>query len=426
MSLTGINSLAGSAGAGAPVSALLEVADIAARDAIAALDRFQGMRVLVIDASADVNVGSGRAFYQLGAGLTNLDWLRISEEEAMDLDDTDGLPQGATNLYNQTHTGDVTGSILLTIAADAVDNTKLANMPTLTIKGNNTGGAADPIDLTVSDVNALLGTAPALLTTKGDLLVHNVTTEARFPVGTNGQVIVADSTQPDGMKWESAIPNPVIQVIGIGMDGDTSFFISSQPTSPAAFDVYLNGQLRLRGLDYTQIASVFTWLDPGGVILKTTDTLVLRWTDNALIASSVTKEIFISGTDYSDNNGDYRVISLSQNGSQRFTFHIPNDFASLTSIKLIGIPSAGAAGAAKDIDLSSEYGAIGEASNNFTESDIATTYDLTGTSGEITEVLDLNVVLSSLAAGQFIGVFVDHNGIGGAIDYLGVKLIYKT
>ena len=41
--------------------------------------------------------------------------------------DTDDIAEGSTNLYNATHTGDVTGSTALTIAADAVDGTKIAD-----------------------------------------------------------------------------------------------------------------------------------------------------------------------------------------------------------------------------------------------------------------------------------------------------------
>jgi hypothetical protein len=41
--------------------------------------------------------------------------------------DTDDVSQGSTNLYNQTHTGDVTGSTALTIAADAVDGSNIAD-----------------------------------------------------------------------------------------------------------------------------------------------------------------------------------------------------------------------------------------------------------------------------------------------------------
>jgi len=40
-----------------------------------------------------------------------------------------------------------------------------------------------------------------ILTTAGDLLVHNATLPVRFPVGTNGQVITADSAQAEGIRW---------------------------------------------------------------------------------------------------------------------------------------------------------------------------------------------------------------------------------
>jgi len=61
-------------------------------------------------------------------------------------------------------TGDVTsvaGALATTIAADAVGNTKLANMATMTIKGNNTGGTADPADLTASQVRTVLAMGDA-------------------------------------------------------------------------------------------------------------------------------------------------------------------------------------------------------------------------------------------------------------------------
>lgn len=40
-----------------------------------------------------------------------------------------------------------------------------------------------------------------IMTTKGDILTHNGTTLAVLSVGTNGQVLSADSTQSTGLKW---------------------------------------------------------------------------------------------------------------------------------------------------------------------------------------------------------------------------------
>tara|TARA_Y100000310_G_scaffold103241_1_gene101516 strand:+ start:11520 stop:12293 length:774 start_codon:yes stop_codon:yes gene_type:complete len=52
---------------------------------------------------------------------------------------------------------------------------------------------------TVIDLTASIPT-----TTKGDVVVHNGTTNVRLGVGTDGQVITADSAQTEGIKWADA------------------------------------------------------------------------------------------------------------------------------------------------------------------------------------------------------------------------------
>jgi hypothetical protein len=56
------------------------------------------------------------------------------------------------------HTGDINslGDGACTITADAVDNSKLDNMPALTLKGNDGTASADPQDLSISEVQAML------------------------------------------------------------------------------------------------------------------------------------------------------------------------------------------------------------------------------------------------------------------------------
>jgi hypothetical protein len=52
--------------------------------------------------------------------------------------------------------GDLSADRSFAIATDGVTNTLLANMAANTLKGNNTGGATDPADLTVAQVKTLL------------------------------------------------------------------------------------------------------------------------------------------------------------------------------------------------------------------------------------------------------------------------------
>lgn len=116
----------------------------------------------------------------------------------------------------------------------------------------------------------------------------------------------------------------------------------------------------------------------------------------------------------------YRVIQVSSNGSVDMFFNTPSDFTSLVSVDAVFISLF--ANPTADIDLYSNYAACGENKNTHQESNTTSTFD-TGTVNNI-ETIDLSSVFSSLSAGDLCAVHIDHNSIGGALNYFGVRLVY--
>ncbi len=123
-------------------------------------------------------------------------------------------------ITNATHTGDVTGSAALTITANAVTNAMLAQVATATIKGRTTALTGDPEDLTASQARTVLNVedgadvtdsanvdaAGAIMETladaKGDLFAASANDAvSRLAVGTDGDVLTADSAEVSGVKW---------------------------------------------------------------------------------------------------------------------------------------------------------------------------------------------------------------------------------
>ena len=73
------------------------------------------------------------------------------------------------------------------------------------------------------------------LTTKGDVYTYS-TTDARLAVGTNGQVLTADSAEATGLKWATAAAGGMTQLASGSLSGNT---LSLTSISQSYVDLYL-------------------------------------------------------------------------------------------------------------------------------------------------------------------------------------------
>jgi hypothetical protein len=103
----------------------------------------------------------------------------------------------------------------------------------------------------VSDTNGVRSWVPStavigvfiersIIDNKGDIIVGvSADNPAILPVGDNGQLLVADSSSPTGMKWFTPLP-PILQTI-ITEKGD--FIVGQGPESPATLSVGGDGDI---------------------------------------------------------------------------------------------------------------------------------------------------------------------------------------
>ena len=139
-----------------------------------------------IATSMTVTAGGGAPLIQ-GAGFTNGDIFTI----AIDPD-----TQTEEICYVTANSGDI-----FTITRAQAGSSAVAHASGATVRHVLT--SAD-LDFFRDGATAAAGAIPAsTLTTKGDLLTRTTATLTRLPVGSNGQVLTADSAQTVGVKWST-------------------------------------------------------------------------------------------------------------------------------------------------------------------------------------------------------------------------------
>lgn len=139
-------------------------------------------------------------------------------------------------------------------------------------------------------------------------------------------------------------------------------------------------------------------------------------------AVGATKEFFVPVTYATAMTafGDYPVANCDSSGKHAYiAFKVPHDFTSIITAKIIIIPID--TNPAVRYDISSNYGAEGEAYNTHSESQTAPTYNVTANRFF---AIDISGILSSLAADDYVGVDFFRSLVTGNAYVLGVRFKY--
>lgn len=78
-----------------------------------------------------------------------------------------------------------------------------------------------------------------------------------------------------------------VERLTINTDGQTAFTLVNIPANDKSVLLFLNGNECERGVEFTTLGTSLTWLNPGGLTLKTTDILVANIFKTAVISDSI-------------------------------------------------------------------------------------------------------------------------------------------
>lgn len=209
-----------------------------------------------------------------------------------------------------TFTGDATGSgstsVALTIPADTVTNAKLADMNASTIKGNATGGATNPTDLTGTQATALL-----------DVFTSSLKGLAPSSGGGTSTWLRADGTWTDPATFTRVKAALGAATSGISVNGNQINSLN-----------YPTGPLDAANRDYVDIIAAASLKYP--VRVASTANLALSGTQTIDgIAVTATQRVLAKNQTTPSENGPWAVASGA--------WTRPNDYAgALTNDHLAG------------------------------------------------------------------------------------------
>lgn len=267
------------------------------------------------------------------------------------------------------------------ITDSAITNAKMADMATLTIKGNSTGGSAAPQDLSVASVQTMLsiptsssplpldagGTgisaasanaafnALSPMTTAGDIIFENATPVAdRLAIGTAGQVLTVVAGLPawatpaaSGVTIIGTIDGQTAVSDGLVISGTTLYAQSATATLPGMVIVPAAGGIALStGSISINVDTTTTHINGSNQISALQDhqeQITLSGTDITNQYVDLAHPIF--GASAADNSASLFVVGgPMQQKTVDYTVSLTGGTAGVTRITFAGdLATAGAA-----------------------------------------------------------------------------------
>lgn len=217
-----------------------------------------------------------------------------------------------TSDYAALPSGLITDAWLFDIANATVVNYKGTWLEVRTeAQKGITGGKTIEGGTAASEVLILDSTNHA---TKGDVQISDGTTLHSNTA--NYEVLVTDNNDIPNKKYVDdtlAVGFAKHDNLTVSSPGQTSFTLSTTPDDVTTALLTVNGQTRKYGVgeDFTISGTTLTWLDPGGMTLKTTD-IVQIWYDISLTPPSL-NPLFVAYNNAIQTNatGDGTAVDLA-------------------------------------------------------------------------------------------------------------------
>ena len=148
------------------------------------------------------------------------------------------------------------------------------------------------------------------------------------------------------------------------------------------------------------------------------------WKDLTL-AGPANLSITVAPFSFTNADGHWGTSSTGTGASCYWVFRMPANYDTFVSCSIGAIPSAGAAGASKQMDYYLAYGADGESKTLNLNSNTALR-NLTGYTDELYTHVIPSAMFTGVLAGDWCCFEIDHTSVGGTVGYLALQFTYTS